>query len=98
MLDKTFNVAKNPIYDGYQRKLASMLYNFFDRKTSCGAAMLGQLETLATRNKSVIKREIISNKVLAEELQKPIRRKFNKRKVFLPFIDNIFGANIYSFS
>ena len=27
--DKAFNVAKNPKYDGYQRGLAYMVYNFF---------------------------------------------------------------------
>ena len=27
--DKAFNMAKNPKYDGYQRGLASMVYNFF---------------------------------------------------------------------
>ena len=27
--DKAFNIAKNPKYDGYQRRLASMVYNFF---------------------------------------------------------------------
>ena len=32
--DKVFNIAKNPEYDGYQRGLASMVYNFFDKKTS----------------------------------------------------------------
>ena len=26
--DKTFNTAKNPKYDGYQRELASMVYKF----------------------------------------------------------------------
>ena len=31
--DKTFNIAKNPKYDGYQRVLASMVYKFFDKKT-----------------------------------------------------------------
>ena len=30
--DKTFNIAKNLQYDGYQRDLASMVYKFFDRK------------------------------------------------------------------
>ena len=29
--DKAFNIAKNPKYDGYQRELASMVYNFFDK-------------------------------------------------------------------
>ena len=28
--DKTFNIAKNPKYDGYLRGLASILYKFFD--------------------------------------------------------------------
>ena len=27
--DKAFNIAKNPKYDGYQRGLASMVYNFW---------------------------------------------------------------------
>ena len=31
--DKVFNVTKNPKYDGYQRGIASMIYNFFDKKT-----------------------------------------------------------------
>ena len=32
--DKAFNIAKNPKYDGYQCGLASMVYKFFDKKTS----------------------------------------------------------------
>ena len=34
---KTFNIAKNPKYDGYQRRLSSMIYKLFDEKTSGGA-------------------------------------------------------------
>ena len=30
--DKTFNIAKNPKYDGYQRGLASVVYKLFDNK------------------------------------------------------------------
>ena len=30
--DKAFNIAKDPKYDGYQREVASMVYNFFDEK------------------------------------------------------------------
>ena len=30
--DKAFNIAKNSKYDGYQRGLASMVYNFFHKK------------------------------------------------------------------
>ena len=40
------------------------------------------------------KNENISNKELAEELHKPIIRKFNKRQVHSPFIDNILGADL----
>ena len=74
--DKAFNIAKNPKYDGYQRGLASMVYKFFDKKTSG----------------SGIKSENISSKQLAEALHKPIIRKFIKRKVHSPFIDNMWGA------
>ena len=31
---KAFNTAKNPKYDRYQRRLASMVYKFFGKKTS----------------------------------------------------------------
>ena len=55
-----------------------MIYNFFYKKTSG----------------SSIKNENISNKELAKELHKPVIRKFNKRKVHSPFIDNICGADV----
>ena len=35
--DKTFNTAKNPKYDEYQRGLTSMVYKFFDKESSGGA-------------------------------------------------------------
>ena len=31
--DKVFTIAKNPKYDGYQRGLASIVYNFLTKKT-----------------------------------------------------------------
>ena len=43
---------------------------------------------------SGIKNEIISNKELAEELHKPIIRRYNKRKVQSSFIDNIWGRDL----
>ena len=48
------------------RGLASMVYNLFDKKFSGGA----------------IKSEIISNQQLAEDLHKPVIRKFEKLKVY----------------
>ena len=62
--DKAFNIAKDPKYDGHQRGLASIVYKFFDKKTSG----------------SVIKNDNITDKELAEELHKLIIRKFNKEK------------------
>ena len=31
---KAFKIANDPRYDGYQRGLASMVYKFFDKKSS----------------------------------------------------------------
>ena len=82
--DKAFNIAKNLKYDGYQRRLASMVYNFFVKKSASDKSASG----------SGIKKKNISNKKLAEELLKPIIRKSKKRKVGSPFIDNISGADL----
>ena len=32
--DKAFNIARNPKYDGYQRGFASMVYKYFDKKST----------------------------------------------------------------
>ena len=37
---KSFNVTKNPKYDGYQRGLASLAFKFFDKKTSGGVVKI----------------------------------------------------------
>ena len=58
--DKTFEISSNPKYDGYQRGLASMVYKSFDKKSRVAA----------------IKNEIKQNHQLANELHKPIIRKF----------------------
>ena len=34
LCNKSFNIAKDPKDDGYQRGLASMIYKFFDKKSS----------------------------------------------------------------
>ena len=34
--DKTFNISKNPKHDGYQRKLTSIVYKCFDKKSGSG--------------------------------------------------------------
>ena len=37
MHDKAFNIAKNPKYDLDQHGIGSMVWEFFDKKTSGGA-------------------------------------------------------------
>ena len=76
--DKTFNVAKNSKYHGYQRGLASMVYRFLDRKFAG----------------SGIKNEITQNQQLAAELHKRIIRKFLKRRVYSSSKTIIWGANL----
>ena len=48
--DKAFNIAKNPKYDRYQCGLPSMVYRFFDKKSSGRAVTCAQSENLATRD------------------------------------------------
>ena len=46
--DKAFII--DPKYDGYQRRLASMVYNFFDKKTAgSGIKSIPQNEQLAEK-------------------------------------------------
>ena len=74
-----FKIASNPNYDGCQRGLASMVYKFFDKKS-----------TLLDKSKgSGIINE--PNYQLGNELHKPIIRKFKKIKVYLLFRDNIWA-------
>ena len=80
--NKAFYIAKDPKYDGYQRGLASMVYKFFDKKSKGSGA------------KHVNTKLIPQNEQLAEELHKPIIRKFKKRKVYSTFKDNIWGADL----
>ena len=35
--NKAFNIAKNPKYDGNQRGIASIIYNFFNKMTAVSA-------------------------------------------------------------
>ena len=76
--DKAFNIAKNPKYDGYQRRLASMTYKVVDKKSTGSGANI----------------PLEFNKQLTKELYKPIIRKFKKRKVYSGLKDNIWGADL----
>ena len=91
--DKAFDIAKNPKYDGYQRGLASMVYNFFDKKSAMHAnksAAAKYVNKSATHTEKGINLE---NWQSAEELRKPIIRKLKKLKFTLP-VKTIFGVLI----
>ena len=78
--DKAYNIDSNPEYDGYQRGLASMVYKFFDKK-SMGSGIAKDTTKL-------------SSLILGNELHKPAIKKFNKRKVYSQFKDNIWGVDL----
>ena len=58
--DKAFNIAKNPKHGGYQRGLTSMICKSFDKRSKGSGVNI----------------EVNHNKQLANELHKPIIRKF----------------------
>ena len=76
--DKAFNIGKNPKYFRYQRGIASMVYNFFDRKSSGSGVNI----------------QAMSNEQLGKELHKRIIRKFKKRTLFSGSKGNIWGADL----
>ena len=83
--DKAYNIASNPEYDGYQRRLASMVYKFIE-------------STVDSPDKksrgSGINKEKSRRLILADELHKPVIQKFKKRKVYSQFKDNIWGVDL----
>ena len=75
--DKAFKIASGQKHDEYQRRLTSMVYKFFDKKS--------QGSGLANDNENI---------QLANELHKPIIKKFNKRNVYSSFKDNTWGVDL----
>ena len=59
-------------------ELLQWLIKFFDKKSFIGA----------------IESKLMSNQQLAEELHKPMIRKFEKGKLYSSFKDNIWGADL----
>ena len=98
--DKAYDIASNPEYDGYQRGLASMVYKFFDKKSTAGPSSLERtgsgFKKLKNTTKSTAEPSALArnSSILAEKRHKPIIRKFNKRKVYSQFKDNIWGVDL----
>ena len=73
-----YDIASNPKYDGYQRGLAGMVYKFFDKKSTAEPSSLERMGSGFKKLKNTTR----NSSILADELHKPIIRKFDKRKVF----------------
>ena len=85
MRNKAFKIDRDQKYDGYQRGLASMVYKLFDKKSQGSGRPLSSASQLANN---------MENIQLANELHKPIIKKFKKKKVYSSFRDNIWGADL----
>ena len=80
--NSVYDIVSNPKKDGYQRGLAGMVYKFFNSKVA-------SLDKKAMSGKGTE-----NNKILAEELHKPVNKKFDKRKVYSLFKYNIWEVDL----
>ena len=101
LTEKTFNIAKDPKYDGYPRALASMVYRSFDKKTA-GSGIKSTLENelLAEKLHKLIIRKFKKRKVYsafkdniwgADLADMQLISKFNKGFTFLLCVIDIFS-------
>ena len=74
-----------------------MVYNFFDKKSpwlpnkSVSESGIDNINNDNNDNNKNNNNEIKQNQQLAEELHKPIIRKFKRGKIYSRFRDNIWG-------
>ena len=92
--DKAFKIASNQKYDGYQRGLASMVYKVFDKKSQGSGRHSSSTSYRPSSSAFQVANNNKENIHLADELHKPIIRRFKKRKVFSSFRDNIWGVDL----
>ena len=99
--DKAFKIASDQKYDGYQRGLASMIYKFFDKKSS-GSGLANNNENIKLSNelhkpiiKKFNKREVYSSfkdNIWGVDLaDMQLLSKFNKGFRFLLCVIDIFS-------
>ena len=94
--DKAYDIASNPEYDGYLRGFASMVDKFFDKKATADPSAKHVMGSGVKKLKDTAKPSSLerSSSILADELHKPVIKKFNKRKVYSQFKDNIWGVDL----
>ena len=69
--DRSFNITKKLKNDEYQRGLASMIYKCFDKKSAS--------LTDKSAKAGDVNNEVKQNEQIAEQLQKPIIKKWEKQ-------------------
>ena len=74
--DKAFKIANDRKYDGYQRELGSMICKFFDKKSKGSGITTNEFNYHLAKN------------YINYKLNKPVIKKFKKRKVYSSFRDN----------
>ena len=84
--DRAYETASDSKYDGYQRGLASMVYKFFDKKSSGSGVRKVNRKKVGVISESSVK--------LADELHKSIIKNFSRRKVYSSFKHNIWGVDL----
>ena len=77
--DKAFKIASDPKYDGYQRQLASMVYNFFDKNL---LRLINLVEVVSLMNQ-IINWQINFINQLFQNL---------KKEKFIHLLETIFGV------
>ena len=88
---KAFNIARNSKYGGYRHGFTSMVYKFFNKKSSVDTTSACAIGNKIMSNRLLL--DLVTHQ-LTEELNKPTIRKFEKRKVHSFFKDNIWGADL----
>ena len=86
--DKTFNTAKNPKYDRYQRGFASMVYKFFVKKSK-GSGVNTHANNKIKQNHRPLN---LAMHQLAEELHKSLENV--KKELFIQDLKIIFRVLI----
>ena len=106
-LDKAFNIAKNPKYDGYQRALVLMVYTFLQKSLRCAVAnwkiidsqLPEELHKPIIKNfeKGKVRSSSIYHILGANLADMKLISKFNKDFLFLSCITDIYSKYAWIF-
>ena len=71
-----------------------MVYKFFDKKSTAEPSSLERIGSGIVRDTTKSSSLERSSSILANELHKPVIKKFEKRKVYSQFKDNTWGVDL----